>query len=315
MEKTSINHTNHPSEPLKWLLFILLCLIWGSSFVLMKLGLFAPDGSSLLSPWQVAAIRIFSSGLVLLPFLRKSWGRIPPTMRVTVLVSGWLGSFIPAILFCIAETKIDSALAGTLNAITPLSTLLIGWWIYANPIQPAKAIGIGVGLAGCILLFLQNAWKGQQPPFYAFLVVLATICYGWNVNLVRNRLSGLSALDIASLAFAGLVPFSLLLLVFTGYFSLPLYSATFAKATMAAVLLGVLGTAFASVIFYKLVKIAGAVFASLVTYGIPFVALGWGIKYGESITAGQIISLAIILIGVYVANRNIEKKNEPALKN
>jgi drug/metabolite transporter (DMT)-like permease len=226
------------------------------------------------------------------------------------LVSGWLGSFIPAILFCIAETKIDSALAGTLNAMTPLSTLLIGWWFYAHPIQPAKAIGIGVGLVGCILLFLQNAWQGQQPLFYAFLVVVATICYGWNVNLVRNRLAGLSALDIATLAFAGLVPFSFVLLVFTGYFSLPLHSATFARASLAATLLGVLGTAIGSIIFYRLVKIAGAVFASLVTYGIPFVALSWGIIYGESITPGQIISLAIILTGVYLANLNYEKKKE-----
>jgi drug/metabolite transporter (DMT)-like permease len=296
---------NQRNKQLKWGLFVLLCLIWGSSFVLMKLGMFASDGSSLLSAWQVAAIRILSSGLVLLPFIVRAWKHIPPHLRFLVLVSGWLGSFIPAVLFCVAETKIDSALAGTLNAVTPLSTLLIGWWLYKNPIIPSKLIGIGIGLTGCIMLFLHKSSEGIQQPVYAGLVVLATICYGWNVNMVRNKLSGISAIDIATLAFAGLVPFSLALLLFSGFFHLPLLTPTYMKATISATLLGVLGTAVASVIFYKLVKLAGAVFSSLVTYGIPFVALGWGWVYGETISIAQLIALGVILTGVYVTSNEI----------
>jgi drug/metabolite transporter (DMT)-like permease len=289
---------------LKWGLFISLCLIWGSSFVLMKLGMFAPDGSMLLSAWQVAAIRIFSSGIVLIPFIVRAWKNIPADLRFPVLVSGWLGSFIPAIFFCLAETKIDSALAGTLNAVTPLSTLLIGWALFRMPIIPSKLIGIGIGLLGCVMLFLHKSTEGLQQPMYAGLVLLATICYGWNVNMVRNKLSGISALDIATLAFAGLVPFSFALLVFTGFFNLPLHSAPYVKSVMSATLLGVLGTAIASVIFYRLVKIAGAVFASLVTYGIPFVALGWGVLYGEKISLMQLFALGIILAGVYVTGND-----------
>jgi len=287
----------------KWLLFILLCLIWGSSFVLMKLGMFAADGSPILSAWQVAAIRIFTSGLVLIPFFIKAWQQIPGKLKAIVLVSGWLGSFIPAILFCLAESKIDSALAGTLNAVTPLSTLFIGWALYQIPVPRQKAMGILVGLAGCVMLFLNKTGHSIEEPLYAGMVLAATICYGWNVHLLTQYLSGISALDIATMAFVGLVPFSFALLLFSGYFNLPLLQPAYFKATIAASVLGIMGTAFASIIFYRLVKLAGPLFASLVTYGIPFIAIGWGAIYGEKITALQIIALAIILAGVYIANR------------
>jgi drug/metabolite transporter (DMT)-like permease len=291
------------SNSLKWILFILLCLIWGSSFVLMKLGMFAPDGSAVLSAWQVAALRIFTSGLVLLPFAIKAWRRITPALRGIILVSGWLGSFIPAILFCLAESRIDSALAGTLNAVTPLSTLLIGWLIYRVPVAKSKLWGILIGLAGCILLFMQKAFDSVHHPGWAGLVLLATICYGWNVHLVKQKLSGISAIDIATLAFSGMIPFSLLLLVVSSYFRLPLLEPMYARATIAASILGIIGTAVASVIFYRIVKLSGALFASLVTYGIPFVAIGWGLVYGEKINITQVIALAIILGGVYLTNK------------
>jgi drug/metabolite transporter (DMT)-like permease len=291
------------NDSLKWALFVLLCLIWGSSFVLMKLGMFAPDGSTILSAWQVAALRIFTSGLVLLPFAIKAWKRIPPKLRGIILVSGWLGSFIPAILFCLAESRIDSALAGTLNAVTPLSTLFIGWLIYRVPVAKSKLWGILIGLAGCILLFMQKAFDSVHHPGWAGLVLVATLCYGWNVHLVRQKLSGISAMDIATLAFSGMIPFSLLLLVVSGYFSLPIQEPMYAKATLAATILGIVGTAVGSVIFYRLVKLSGAVFASLVTYGIPFVAIGWGMVYGEKINLTQVAALAIILGGVYITNK------------
>lgn len=293
----------NPSNNLKWILFILLCLIWGSSFVLMKLGMFAPDGSAVLSAWQVAALRIFTSGLVLLPFAIKAWKRVTPALRGIILVSGWLGSFIPAILFCLAESRIDSALAGTLNAVTPLSTLLIGWVIYRVPVAKSKLWGILIGLAGCILLFMQKAFDSVHHPAWAGLVLVATLCYGWNVHLVKQKLSGISAMDIATLAFSGMIPFSLALLVVSGYFSLPLLDPIYAKATLAASILGIIGTAVASVIFYRIVKLSGALFASLVTYGIPFVAIGWGLVYGEKINITQVAALAIILGGVYLANK------------
>ncbi len=288
---------------LKWFLFSLLCIIWGSSFILMKLGMFAIDGSPLLSPLQVAAIRILTSGIVLIPFALKAFSQIPKDLRKMVLFSGWLGSFIPAILFCVAELKIDSALAGTLNAVTPLSTLVIGWAFFKIKIPASKISGVLIGFAGCSLLFFLKPVKGNENSFYGLLVIAATLCYGWNALLVKQHLTGVSSLSIAAAAFTGLIPFSFALLVFTGYFSLPLHSYAYIKASSAATLLGVLGTAFASVIFYRLVKMAGPVFASLVTYGIPFVAIAWGFIYGESIGVLQVVALGFILAGVYLVNK------------
>jgi drug/metabolite transporter (DMT)-like permease len=300
-DKTTIKAQNQ----LKWALFVFLCLIWGSSFVLMKLGMFGADGSALLSPLQVAAIRILSAGIVLIPFIPKAIQRIPPSMRLYVAWSGWLGSAIPAVLFCLAESKIDSALAGSLNALTPLSTLAIAWLFYSYKIAGPKFWGILIGLAGCLLLFTGKAGTAQwQYPGFAFLVVMATICYGWNVNMVKRRMAGLAALDIATFAFAGLIPFALLLLWISGFFALPFYETAYLQASGAAILLGVVGTALASVIFYRLVRLSGIVFSSMVTYGIPFVAIGWGVIYGEQITWVSMFSLLVILLGVYLANRS-----------
>ncbi len=295
---------------LAWVLFLALCLIWGSSFVLMKIGLFDPDGKSLLSAWQVAAIRIVSSGIVLIPFAKKAWKNIPVTLRSTVLFSGWLGSFLPAFLFCLAESKIDSALAGTLNAVTPLFTIGIAWVFYKATISKASFWGILIGFAGCVLLFMHKSASGESEVGYALLVVLATACYGWNVNMVKEKLPGVGSLDIAALALTGLLPFAAAILIASGYFSLPLFEIGYIKASTAGFVLGAVGTAFASVIFYRLVKIAGVIFASLVTYGIPFVAIGWGFLYGEEITMLQIAALCVILSGVYLANRSNMKKKQ-----
>ncbi|MCA6489171.1 MAG: DMT family transporter, partial [Chitinophagaceae bacterium] len=108
------------SNWISWLLFIVLCLIWGSSFYLMKVGM------DQLSAYQVASLRMLTAGLVLVPFARKAWQSIPRNRVMLVMGSGLLGSFFPAYLFCLAETKIDSAIAGILNALTPLFTLLVG---------------------------------------------------------------------------------------------------------------------------------------------------------------------------------------------
>lgn len=291
-------------KSVSWLLFLALCIIWGSSFILMKAGMFTPAGQLLLNAWQVAALRIFFSGLVMLPFAFRAWRNIPAQLRPITIFSGWLGSFLPAVLFCVAESKIDSGLAATLNAMTPLFTLLMAWGIFGTAIAAAQWWGIFLGLAGCIFLFISGAGGSSAHPWYAALVVVATLCYGWNVNMVRHKLKGINALDIASVAFVTLIPFSFALLYFSGYFDLTLSQPGLVKATGAAVLLGVVGTALASVIFYKLVARAGVVFASLVTYGIPFVAFGWGILFGEKITLAQIGALVIILAGVYLANRS-----------
>lgn len=282
---------------MKWILYIILCLIWGSSFILMKEGLIS------LTPFEVAAIRMLSAGLVLIPFAYRSFREITKKQRHYSILTGILGSYLPAIFFCIAQTKIDSALAGMLNALTPLFVLLIGAAFFKLPLIKGKLIGILIGFAGMIILFLKQtgSFQFEEMPFL-LIVVLATICYGVNVNIANRHLQGVRPLAIASVAFTFLIPLSLLLLYTEGFFSHALADNKFLLSIASASFLGITGTALATVLFYMLMKRAGPLFSSMVTYGIPFVAVGWGFIYGEEITVLQIIGLFIILTGVYVVN-------------
>lgn len=288
---------------ISWSIFIILCIIWGSSFILMKWGMFDANQQSVLSPYHVAALRMLSSGLIMLPFLVKSLKVLPRKTISYVLFSGWLGSFFPAFLFCIAETKIDGALTGSLNSLTPLFVIISGAMFFQLRTSTQKIMGVVIGLLGTALLVYVNIAKPLGYPAYTGFVILATFLYGINVNMVYKKLAGVTSIHIATVAFTGLIPPSLLVLFVTGYFKLPLADHSYAISTLASCILGVVGTALASVLFYVLVKKAGGLFASLVTYGIPFVAILWGIYYHETITYLHIISLLIILLGVYLANR------------
>lgn len=284
---------------LNWILFVVLCFIWGSSFMLMKLGIHELD------PYQVASIRLISAGLVLLPFAFKALRTIPKNKIGFAILSGLLGSFFPAYLFTLAQTKIDSSLAGILNALTPLFTIIIGVMFFRLKAASNKWLGIIVGFIGLALLpFAANEGISLKDFSYSLLVLLATIFYGVNVNMVGNYLRAVNSINIAALAFVFLMIPSGIILYQTGYFDRELTDPTIIQATAASAILGVLGTAVASVIFYMLLKRAGALFASTVTYGIPFVAIFWGLLDHETITALQVVCLGIILFGVYLANRN-----------
>ena len=283
---------------ISWALFVILSFIWGSSFILMKEGLI------FFTAYEVAALRMLSAGLVLLPFAWQGWEKITRKEVGIILLTGLLGSFLPAILFCVAETKIDSSLAGMLNALTPLFVLLIGVLFFGGTTTGKKILGVVTGFGGMVLLFLSQQKEIPTGEFgYALLVLVATLCYGLNVNLVNKHLKHLGAVQIAALAFGALVPLSLVVLLAEGTFSKDLLSPTALKAGAAAIVLGIFGTAVATVLFYQLMKRAGALFSSMVTYGIPFVAVFWGVLANEVITLLQLLGLLIILIGVYLANR------------
>jgi drug/metabolite transporter (DMT)-like permease len=282
---------------MNWLIFFALSFIWGSSFVLMKEGLIA------LTAYQVAAIRILSAGAVLIPFAWKAIKEIPKEKLGLVILSGLLGSFFPAFLFCVAETKIDSSLAGILNALTTLFTIVIGIWFFELKGASKKIVGVSVGFAGLILLFTGNGNIDFKNVSYSSLILLATIMYGINVNMVGRYMKGISSLNIATVAFIFLIVPCVFILYFTGYFSNEFNKQVWMSTTASAVL-GIGGTAIASILFYMLIKRAGAVFSTMVTYGIPFVAVFWGLVLGEKITMLQVVSLGIILLGVYLANSN-----------
>ncbi len=281
---------------LNWLIFIVLSFIWGSSFILMKLGL------EKLSSYQVAALRIVSSGVVLLPTAIKFYKLIPADKRFITFMSGVLGSLLPAFLFCKAEEGLDSGLAGTLNALTPIFVIIIGALFFKVKTSTHKVVGIIIAFTGSILLLLSNGISGSQNILYIALIVLATIFYGINVNMVSKNLRGIGSLQIAAFALTTIAFPALLVLIFSGFFNLSFSDPAILKAIGYSAVLGVAGTAFASIIFYKLMKSAGPVFSSMVTYGIPVIAIMWGIWYDEKIGWQQWLCLLVILTGVFVAN-------------
>jgi drug/metabolite transporter (DMT)-like permease len=285
-----------------WVIFIVLSIIWGSSFVLMKEGLVG------LTAFQVASFRIISSGIILLPVAVKSISTIPQNKFVIIFVSGILGSLIPAYLFCIAEQRIDSSLAGTLNALTPIFAIIIGALFFKTNTARNKILGISISFAGSILLFFaQPTFNENSNIKDVLLVIVATLCYGINLNIVGKHLKEIPSLNIVAVALSlNAIP-AAVVLYFTGYFQQDIFEKVILISTGYTLILGVIGTAAATVIFYMLIKRAGIVFSSMVTYAIPIVAVFWGVLYGEKVGWKQIACLLIILTGVYVANKSQNK--------
>ena len=256
-----------------------------------------------LNPWQVASLRIFISGLVLLPLAWKKFKQIPFSKIPVIFLSGALGSLIPAYLFCLAEEKIDSSLAGALNSMTPIFVILTGVLFFGLKINLQKTAGVFIAFCGSALLFLSKETLGQGSGYgYSVFIFVATLCYGLNVNLVQRYLKEIPSLDIVAMALTLCGIPALVFLIFSGFFALDFSDGAVLISVGYTILLGVLGTSIASILFYQLIKQAGSVFASMVTYGIPLVAICWGKWFGEGVGRLQILGLLVILSGVYLAN-------------
>jgi drug/metabolite transporter (DMT)-like permease len=282
---------------ISWALFTFLTLIWGSSFILMKIGYEA------LSPTQIAGVRIFSGGLVFIPFAIFHLTKVPARKLPLLIVAGLTGNLIPAFLFTAAITKLDSSLEGILNSLTPIWVVTIGILVYRDRIQTRKIIGVLIGFVGLILLTLSQKEVSLDNLGYSSLVILATLCYGFNVQMVSHYLKGIPSFHIATISLALMTIPAGLVLWWNGFWELDFSDPTVQWSTIAALLLGLAGSALGNVLFYALVNKAGPLFTSLVTYAIPFVAVLWGMLDGELVTWKEFACLAIILSGVYLANK------------
>ncbi|MBM3413392.1 MAG: DMT family transporter [Bacteroidetes bacterium] len=292
---------------ISWLLFISLCLIWGSSFKLMK------DSTATLTGSQIASLRIFMAALICLPFLFLQLKKIEANRLPLVALSAVIGNLLPAFLFAIALTRIDGSLGGILNALTPICVVLIGLLFYGDRIAAQKMIGLFIGFIGLVLLTLMPVLTGQRVisfdnMSYLLLPVVGTLLYGVNVNMVSHRLKDINPINLAMVSLGFMIIPASLLLWQLDFFSLDFTNPAIQEAIIATSALGVLGSTVATILFYSLVQLSGGLFASLVTYGIPFVALFWGFLDNEAITILKIGCLLLILIGVYLANHSPSRK-------
>lgn len=278
---------------------MVLSLIWGTSFILIKKSLLG------LTAYQLGALRTIITGLILFLVGFSKIKTIRKRDWKWIVLSGFLGSFIPSFLFAIAETEIDSAVASILNSLVPLNTILMGFAIFKIASTRRQMLGVIIGFVGTSILILKGAeLNPEQNYLYAGFVVISTLMYAINVNIIKRYLQDVKPITIAVGNFVPIMIPAFIILLFTDYFSESTFSNPDFKIAMFYVtLLSLFGTALAKVMFNKLVQISTPVFASSVTYIMPVVALGWGVLDGESFSLLQGVATVVILVGVYLSNK------------
>lgn len=284
-------------KKLRWVYLLLLALIWGSSFILMKKALIS------LTPIQVGAFRILIAGIFLVFIGYKKLLKIQRRHWIYLILIGFVGNFIPVFMFAYGVQFIDSSIVSILNSLTPLNTLIIGALFFGFAFRKIQIVGILIGLLGTVLLVVKGAELHPAQNYgYAGLILIACVCYAFNVNILKKYLSELDALSIAVGNFLFLIIPAFLILYFTDIFS----TFEITKTSMASMgyitILAVLGTGLATIIYNKLVQVTNPIFSSSVTYIIPIVAIVWGVLDGETVTFTQLVSGFLIILGVYLVN-------------
>lgn len=279
-----------------YLILVGLSIVWGSSFFLIKKALLA------FSPVQVAALRIAISAIAFTPVILWNYKKIDWSKSFWLLIVGITGSALPAYLFSTAQTELDSSVTGILNSLTPLFTLLFGILLFQSEVVVRKIIGVLIGLAGAVLMVLLNSDGGLSGNIlYGGLVVLAAMSYGINGNLVSHKLKGMTALNLSAVSFFFVGVPGLVYLLTTDFIEIVQTHPEGLRALGAVAFLSLVGTVIASIIFYQLIKITSPVFASMVAYLIPIIAILLGVFDGEVVTMVHFLGMGLILIGVYLS--------------
>jgi drug/metabolite transporter (DMT)-like permease len=291
-----------------WFLLILLSVIWGSSFILIKKGLAG------YNPFQVASLRICMAALSLLPVALYHIRKLPMAKMKYIFLFGLCNAGLPAFLFSTAQMHVNSSTAGILNSLTPIFTMIMGALLFGVQLTGKKFAGVMIGFCGaCMLVFFKNGFSAPTPItdsnfFYTMLIVLATVLYGCSSNIMKNYLDDVSGQVISSfsyLIFA--IPLSVYLFVFSDFTYTLTHSPNGLSSFGYISVLGIFGSAFAIVLFSRLLKISNALFGSFTTYLLPFVAILWGIAIDENIGIVPFISLGVILTGIFISNLSFKK--------
>ena len=281
-----------------WIMLIVLSIIWGSSFILIKKSLLA------LSPYEVGAMRVLIAGITLMPVLFIYNSQIKWSRWSSFLLVGLIGSGIPFILFPLAETRISSSLAGVLNSLTPLFALLFGVFWFGNKTNKRQLIGVLLGFFGALVLVLFGSRENEQSQFlYASLILLASILYGLNANLVKFLFQNTKAIILTAYSFALMIPFCIIYLLSENTFTTFINHPDFELSLISVLILGVIGTSLSTVIFFDLLQRTNAVFGASVAYLIPVVAIVFGVLDGEYFGLYHIIGTILILVAVKIISR------------
>ena len=284
---------------LKWIYLIALSLVWGSSFILMKYALVG------MKPVHVGALRILITALFLVLIAYKSVFGLTKKHWFYLSLNALLGTFFPAFLFAFAIDKMDSSIAAILNSFTPFNTLIIGALLFGYSFHKKQITGIVIGLFGTIMLILNgdSFVLEKQELLYPSFILIASVGYAINVNIIKKHLQDVKAIAITTGNFILLIIPSILVLVFSDFFANFQFTPQTNTSLVYIIILAIVGTAIAKTFFNKLVQISSPIFSTSVTYLIPIVAVFWGLFDGENITTNQMLSGLVILLGVYLVNK------------
>ncbi|MBK7158842.1 MAG: DMT family transporter [Ignavibacteria bacterium] len=282
-----------------WILLLILSVIWGSSFILIKRGLVY------FTPLQVGTLRITFAFLVMLPFALKRIKKVSGDKWKFFAFTGLISNLVPAVLFALAQTKLESSLTGILNALSPLFTLIFAVLMFKFKPNSFQIGGFVLGMAGTVGLSLVNSSGGfGNMNVYVWLIVLATICYALSLNFIKYFLSDVNSLTITSLSLLIAGPFSIIILLSTDFLGRLNFSSEIVFAISCIAVLGILGTAIALVLYTKLIHMNSPLFASSVTYLVPVVAIMWGVWDGEVLFPLHFAGMVLILLGIYFINKS-----------
>lgn len=286
--------TNEGSfEALDWALLVAVSLIWGSSFLWIAIGVDA------LAPGTVALMRVGLGSIALfcVPAARRRIARRDWPGVAVVAVAGNAG---PALLLAIAETELESAVAGMINSAAPIATLVIAYLLGNRAVSRRHVAGIGLGFVGVVLMALPSVVGADAPVVGVTLVVIVVFGYGLTTNVIvplQQRYGGLAVVAWAQAAGAVLLaPIGVAGVADSDFAPGPV---------LAVVFLGVVGTGLARAMSATLFGRTGAQRGSVVTYFVPIVAIVLGVVVrDETVEALQILGLAVVIVaGVLVATR------------
>lgn len=277
----------------KWILLIVLSIIWGSSFILIKKSL------DHFTPYQVGALRVLIAGIILMPIAISKYRLFPKKHLKWLILAAFTGNFIPMFLFPIAETEISSSIAGIINSMMPIFVIIVGTLFWKFETTKRQMIGIFISFTGVCLLAFGGGDDAQFKIFPILLLLLATLCYAISTTTVKSKLMEVSSTVLSAFVFSFIlfVP-SLIALISTGFLS----TFTFSKENLTGLLfvglLSVFGTGLAMMMNYRLLKVSTPLFASTVTLLMPIVAIIWGILDGEKLTVLQFAGASVIIAGL-----------------
>ncbi len=280
-------------EKEKWVLLVVLSLIWGSSFILIKKSL------EHFSPYQVGALRVLISGILLSPIAILNRKKFPKESLKWLIIAALAGNFIPMFLFPIAETKVSSSIAGIMNSMMPIFTIIVGAFFWNTKTTFIQIIGILISFSGVVLLMVSGESQAEMPIFYVSLLLLAAFLYAVSVTTVGAKLTHIPAKIMSSFVFFYVLALpSFISLYLSQFFS----EFHFTKENFIGLgfvaTLSIIGTGLAMILQYRLMSVSNPLFASTVTLLMPIVAVMWGVLDGESFTFLQIIGALIILAGL-----------------